>query len=268
MKKTDFSGYSKYGYKNKNYKSAKKGKFFSVFCAIIAIVVIAFFSISFSNFLIIGKVVNINSNHIVNSKLLYGISLESHSTYKECEASIESYVKQGTAGHIFKCNNEYKILSSIYKTKKDAESVKNNLLKVGQEAEVIEIVLPSINLKTSLTTKSREALTSALDVFYESYLNLYEMSIQYDKQEIDIIKVKSLTKSYIESNTKILNDFTKYFSISSNACILYIKIHIQHVNNVLNKIVNCDISQNFSSLIKSSYCQIVETYIDLSEEIL
>lgn len=259
-------------YANYYYKYNKKGKFKTklliiLFC-LFTIMVVVFFSISFSNFLTISKIVNVNSNYIYENRTLYALSLYSSNNKTEVNTYSDNIKKQGGAGYVYKNNDIYYVLSSIYKSSGEANKVKNNLQENGVNSEIIKIEIPAINFKATLTTNSSKILSEGVGLFYNNYSDLYNLSVEFDKQNIDTIKAKSKINDMHNQNLKIVKNFSNYFNQSTNVYILYVKIYLNKLNSVINDLLNLDDSENLSSSIKETYCNIIGEYLNLYKEML
>ena len=268
MKKSnEYDAYAKYRYNYCSKQKNKKGFLFALFFVVFCISVVVFFSISFSNFLLVNKVVNINSSFIQNAKTLYALCLDNATTIEDAHKKSGDQQKQGGAGFIFQTNNGFKVISSIYSTKTDCEKVKSNLISSGVNVEIIQLTLPAINLKVSLNSSSSQILGEGLNLFYKNYQILYNLSVEFDKQNIDLIKVKSSIKNLQDENSKIVQKYSNQFVKSSNVSILYIKIYLNKINTNLDNLLMGDESINLSSSIKQTYCNIINDYLILCNEI-
>lgn len=268
MKKNNYDAYAKYRYNYKPQKYSKKGnKVFAILFVLLCVSVVIFFSISFSNFLVVGKVVNINSSYLLDTKTLYALSLDSVNSLEEANKKSLEQQKQGGAGFVYTVSNSYYLVSSIYASQKDAQKVLENLKSSNIFAKVIKINLPAINLKVSLNSNSTKILSDGLNLFYQNYQSLYNYSLDFDKQNIDLIKLKSLIKDRQNQNLKIINEFSSHFEKSSNIAILYTKIYLNKLNQSLENLQLQDESVNLSSQIKQTYCKIINEYLNLCKEI-
>lgn len=268
MKKERFDPYSNYYYKE-NKKKNLKAKVLTIFFVLFSLSVLVFFSISFSNFLTIAKIVNVNSNYIFEDKTLYAISLKTTNKLNEAEIESENIKKQGGAGYIFNSGvNEYKILTSIYPSEKDSKSVKTNLENSGINSEIVKIKLPSINFKVSLSSKYTELLSKGINIFYSSFLKLYNLSIDYDSNKIDYTQLKTNLNILYDTNKNIIENYNTNFKSSNNVYILYVRIYLKRANDLIMDLKTKDESFNLSSEIKYTYCSIINAYLDLYNEML
>ena len=268
MKKERFDPYSNYYYKE-NIKKNRKAKFLTLLFVVLSISIVIFFSISFSNFLTISKIVNVNSNYIFEDKTLYGLSLKTTNNFNDAEAESDNIKQQGGAGFILNNGaNEFKIISSIYSTEKDAKSVKSNLSNNGIDSEIVKIKLPAFNFKVNLSTKSTQVLSNGINIFFTSYKKLYDLSVDYDSKKIDYTNLKTSLNNLYNDNKEIIKEYNLNFTNSSNIYILYVKIYLNKVNDIISKLQIKDESYNLSSEIKYAYCNVLNFYLDLYNEML
>ena len=268
MKNERIDAYANYYYKL-NKKKTYKTRFLAIFFVFFCVSVLIFFSVSFSSFLTVSKIVNVNSNYIYNNKMVYGLSLYKTNNLTEAKERASEVNKQGGAGFIYndKLNGIY-IISSIYKTKEDALSVKKNLENNNINSEIIEINLPAINLSVNLNSKSQKILNNGVNMFYSTYVKLYNLSISFDKSEIDNKTLKVYVNNILQECNETLNEFTTHFNSANNVYILYVKIYLNQAKDFLSKFTLLDESVNLSSEIKLVYCNILNCYLSLCDEML
>lgn len=268
MKKQRFDPYSNYYYKV-NIKKSRKAKFLTILFVLLSLSIVIFFSISFSNFLTISKIVNVNSNFIFEGKTLYAISLETHASLSNAQTKSEEIKKQGGAGFVLNNGaNEFKVLTSVYEEEKDAKRVKTNLENSGNSVEIIKLEMPAFNFKINLSSSSSNILSNAINMFYLNYKSLYNLSIDYDSGKTDLTSLKSSLISLKQNNEDIITEFNNKFNKSSNIYVLYVKIYIKQANEIIKELEIKDESINISSEIKYAYCKIINAYLDLYNEML
>ncbi len=263
----NYSDYSKYKYVYVNYnKKNHKKTFFTLIFLFFTIFVLVAFSVAFSSNFFVNKVASFNYQYAKQEKTLYALSLCSFSEIDSAKKQVESVKNQGGAGYIFCDSNEYNVIGSIYHNLSDAESVRTSLEKSGIISKIVTLTLPKVVLKANLSSKSNEILTEGLNLFYENYEKMYYLSNKFDKQEIDIIKLKSELNLLKQDNQKVIDNFSLHFSQSSNVNILYVKIYLQNINKAIDNFLQLDDAKNYSSEIKSCYCNVVQSYLNLCTE--
>ena len=147
---------------------------------------------------------------------------------------------------------------------KAQKQVQQNLKKSGLEPEIVEILLPPINLKLNLSSNLLNLFTKAVNLFYENYTNLYSISTEFDKQTLDNTGAKMQIKQILDNNKTIYNDFSKQFSKSSNSSIIYTKIYLAKSNALLEDLLSLTDEKNMSSEIKQTYTKIIDNYLDFT----
>lgn len=264
--KNKYDAYAKYryNYKSNSKKRIKKKSVLTVLFVIFSISVVVFFSLAFSNFLVVNKIVNVNSSFITNAKVLYALSLDSANTLVSAKEISEKQQSQGGAGYVYFKNDKYFVISSIYQNSQDCKKVQQNLKKSGLEPEIVEILLPPINLKLNLSSNLLNLFTKAVNLFYENYTNLYSISTEFDKQTLDNTGAKMQIKQILDNNKTIYNDFSKQFSKSSNSSIIYTKIYLAKSNALLEDLLSLTDEKNMSSEIKQTYTKIIDNYLDFT----
>lgn len=265
MKKRDYEAYSHYIVRAR--KKNVKTKILAIIFCLFSLGVVVFFSIGFSNFLTISKIVNINTNYINSDINLYAISLFSSNNYNESSEYSESVKKQGGAGYLYNSDGKYYVLASVYKSQNEAKSVSANLTNNNIENTILLFKMPALNLKVNLTSKSADVLNEAVSLFYNNYLSIYNYSIDFDKQNIDEIKVKSNIFALLENNTKVIENFNTHFSQTTNVYLVYIKIYLTKLNGLLKNVESVDESINLSSYLKELYCKVISLYQNLYSEV-
>ena len=265
MKKERYDAYSNYYYKIDKKKN-RKTKVLSIFFIILSILIVVFFSISFSNFLVVAKIVNINTNYIYETRTLFALSLFETDKIDDAETKAKEIKKQGGAGYIYKPEDKIFVLSSIYDNKKDAIKVKTNLDNSGITSSIVEIELPKIDFKINLSSKSSKILNKGIELFYSNYKNLYNLTVSFDMNEIDFIAAKNNVNDLLQDNKQTVNEYINNFNQPSNIYILYVKFYLNRLNDILNDLLKKDETTNFSSEMKYSYCCVVNCYLNLFDE--
>ena len=243
-----------YGYtykketQHKNNKKKKPGaKFFIFVIIVILIVVVIYTGVRFFR----KRVVN-------NERYLYAINILTTNNFDEANLTSEYVKNQGAGGYVYACDNEYVVLLSCYSSEEDANKVMSNLNENGYKVSLYKIEFPSY--------KSNENnFTKAVDVFFDTYKELYNLSVKYDKNEIENEDFKNNLKMLISKNEQIFNDFNKYYEGSSVKGIIYTKIYLQFLNDNLNELYNKN--NNLSSEIKSHYFYVIFLYKQLLQNI-
>lgn len=264
MKKDSFDPYAKYRYKS---NKKKHSKLYAVMFVSFCLIVVSIFSFCFSNFLVVGKVVNTNNIFVSSKKTVFALSLYSTSSKQDAISKSKQQNELGGAGYVFFANGAYKVISSIYPTQTECEKVRQNMLSTNPNCEILQIVLPQIKIKSSFSTKSEQSLLNSLELFYSTYFSLYNLSNQFDTQQIDQTTLKAKVLNLKQQNQMVINTFSSNFSTSTITAILQIKIYLNKSTQVLQNFLSLLESQIDASSTKKAYTEIVDLYLELCDEI-
>lgn len=243
-----------YGYtykketKQKSHKKKKlSAKFFIGVITIIIIVTSIYAGVKF-----FGK------KSTNNERYLYALNILTTNNFDEANLTSEYVKNQGAGGYVIECDNEYRVLLSCYSSEEDANKVMSNLNENGYKVSLYKIEFPSIK-------SDENNFSAAINVFFDTYNELYGLSNMYDKNEIGSDEFKNNLKMLISKNEQVLNDFNDYYKGSSLNKIIYTKIYLQFLNDNLNELYNKN--SNLSSEIKSHYFYVIFLYKQLLQNI-
>lgn len=254
------SGYG-YTYKkenNKNYKVKKsKGllKFFILFLLFIMVIT----SISLLVYNLLDK------KEFGNNINVYALKIASYNNYENSLTIAQNIKNQGGAGYININNGQYEIFVSCYKIKQDAEKVLNNLNETGYQLEIIEIPFTSINIAVNLDKKQTESIKRTINLFYDTYSQLYDISILVDTNQINKTDYQDKLSSLRGEINNQINSFNNDVGKVDISQIIYLRIYL---NNLLEKIDNLIATKNnISSQIKYTYFEVIFLYQQMLQNI-
>lgn len=213
----------------------------------------------------IPSLVGINTANMFNTKKLYAISVGSFNDYSSASILSETILKQGGAGKVIKNGNEYIVLLSCYETEKDANNVIINLSDSGVEASIFELTLNGLNLKVDIDYDKKVILKNSINLFYDSYKDLYELSINYDNKTLTKVEALEEINRLIDKVNKVYTQFNASVRSAINATGVYLQIFISELIDSLTNLSNCQ--ENFSGQIKSTYFEALNLYINFRQEI-
>lgn len=175
---------------------AKFKKILILACCIFVIIATVFTSIFLSKALTIGNITTAivygGKDIKLNKHQMYMVTLGNYSDYSEAEKVALGSTIQGASGYIWDLNNEYFVVGNIYKSREDANVVKDNLSTSKYNIEVIELSFPKCNLNfDNMENKNVNLIKKAIDYVDELYENLYNYSIKFDKGETNNFAVCS-----------------------------------------------------------------------------
>lgn len=243
-----------YGYtykKEKQHKKSNNKKVSANFFIVVFVVSLVLVSIFVGTKLFSKKTTN-------NERYLYALNILTTNNFDEANLTSEFVKNQGAGGYVFQCDNEYRVLLSCYSHEDDANKVMSSLNENGYKVSLYKIEFPYFKLNENNFDK-------AINVFYDTYNDLYNLSIKYDKNELGSEELKNNLKMLISKNEQIFNEFNEYYKGSSANKIIYTKIYLQFLNDNLNELYNK--SNNLSAEIKSHYFYVIFLYKQLLQNI-
>lgn len=250
------SGYG-YVYKSETKRKKTLPPFFKflLWTSIIIGVVIGgvFFSSKISN------LVGINNNLLVQKRRFYCVDAGIFDDYNTALVFSQTLKKQGGAGYIYQ-QNGYHVMLSAYPEKSNATKVIENLSQEGVDANLCIITLDGVSLKTDENTTKN--ISSALNMFYNCYDRLYDLSIDYDSNIIsksECVNTIEQLKQEVEKSQKNLS------TNDGEAVLVYLKLFLQDLADELTNLQNC--TDNFKGQIKATYFKSIELYASFRQEI-
>ena len=168
---------------------------------------------------------------------------------------------QNGAGYVFKQDDKFYLLASVYENLNDAELVKNNLQTGGTDCEIVCITLPTISVEGNFSNDEKNVLANCLKAKMDIFKKLYDVSISLDTNLLDATKAKLECNSiYSFAVTTKANFDTCFGTQNDNATLKNLQQTLEKINSTLENLINEkyeSANQTFSSLIKLSYCKIL-----------
>lgn len=175
------------------------------------------------------------------------------------------------AGYVWEENENFYIISSAYENENDSTLMKNKLEKDGKFAEIIKVSFPAIKIASTYSNKERDIITSALNSFHDAYSLLYDTSISLDNNLINETNASLNINSTISKFNATKDNFDTLFQKNDIEFINIIKKHLINAKTSLNNLFEkkyITSTQTYSSLIKYTYCNLLEINFDLIGHIL
>ena len=151
--------------------------------------------------LLIFSVADVISSVITSSKSIFlqnKIEVASYNVYavSVCEVSSEEEAKLtsnktkslGGAGLIYESGKFY-ILTSMYPTLAQAKEIQSNLISRGNDSKIITLEIDYISKKYS--GKNLKEVVNYIKAYKTIYKNLFEISINFDKEKLSIQQAKN-----------------------------------------------------------------------------
>ena len=247
----------------------KKRLFFPLLLTCLGLILCASLATAF---LSLSKIDKTDSSITLSTESFNIYILEIGSSKLEAEAvqKGKDSMQDNNAGYVWEKDKFY-VLSGIYLNENDAVLVKKQRKNSGQYAEIIKETFPSINISSVYSEKEREVLIKALNSFYNTYLQLFDMSVSIDGKYLNetsvILKINEIKSNF---NT-IRSNFETLFKGEDNVFIKTVGAYLIDEEESLDLLAQKQYIiplQTLSSLIKYRYCECLHIYKNLLSEIM
>ena len=214
-----------------------------------------------SNLIVSSDLFQYASTVSLEKQIVYAISMHSTSSKAELKTQKNTLQAQNGAGYVYEREGCCYLLASIYENINDAELVKNNLKTSGVESEIISIELSSIKIEGNFSAEEKTILTNCLKANLTTFKDLYDIAVSLDTSVFDETKAKLECNQVFSNIVSVKSNFETVFkSQASNQSIKNIQDYLNNIYNYLSNLISENYetqAQTFSSLIKSTYCNIL-----------
>ena len=235
----------------------RKFSFFGVLFVVLAVATCASTGFFFSNILILSNLIPPSNSIEVEELNVYALTTTNAENENELKEAQEELQSINGAGFIFKKDDKYFLISSIYENYRDAELVEKNLKSYGMDCSIIQISLEKKSLAGNFSNEEKAVLQDCLSSARTSYKKLYDISISLDTNIYDKQKAKLECNNVFSNLVSIKTNFETLFEVKN---FNEINKRLLKENEILSNLISenlCNKSQTFSSLIKFSYCKIL-----------
>ena len=200
--------------------------------------------------LISTAMINILSTTVgIESQYVYAISMAKSPDENVVKSQVSSLQNQNGAGYIYKNDENFHLLASLYENKTDAEKVKKKLEETNISCEILTIEISPQKVEGNFQQKN--VIAEVLKTPFEIFKQLYDVAVSLDTNLINETTAK------LNCNT-IYSNFVAIKSNFQTLCgnLKEISTKLEKIENCLKNLTTVN-SANFSSLIKLTYCKIL-----------
>lgn len=194
---------------------------------------------------------------------LFLVSLNSSNNLLSMESVAGDYQGGKAGGYIWKLDDRFHIIYGCYEKENDATLVQKSLKQGGQDSQIVKVDFPALNLNGDYDAQSKKVLSKALKSFYNTYLELFDISASLDTNVYNDISARlALNGCYSDFNS-CYTDFKTLFG----DLVLFdgLERTMQTELKVLESLCSGKLlsqGQTFSSLIKYRYTEFVYEYFE------
>lgn len=200
-----------------------------------------------------------------NSFEVYMLSLGKSQLESEAQTRASDFQSIGGGGFVWKQEDYYHIISSIYANKNDALLVQSSVkANQGLESEIISVNFKSLTLSGSFSQEEKKVLLKALGSFYEYYLNIYDIAISLDTLVYNEISARLSVNEVHNSLNVAIDNFNTLFSSPAGE-LARLSSALSSALQESQKLCSGTLensTQTYSSLLKYRYTKVLKIYYD------
>jgi len=247
MPKNKQKGYlSEYAYiktNKKNKTSVKKlpHKLFLISITLIALFILVFFANIFAGLITPGRI-NLNrGDRYLQERNVYAVELANFDNIGQANEASLTYKQQLAAGYVINDKGTYRVLASLYQSR---------------------------YMDLNLAAEQKESLKKSLELWYDTYVNIYNISLALDKSEKTIAQCEIELLNLKTACEIKINDFYEKVSEPKNTQVIYTKIYLNMLQDRLSELIGTDTTSTlYSSKLKEGYFRIIYDYLGLLTEL-
>lgn len=191
----------------------------------------------------------------------------------EAEASClaKDQMSNQHGGYVWQEGNYFHVISSAYENKNDAILVSNNLKNSGIKNEVFEVDFPSVSFPFSFqSNEEKSSFQAAINLFYTSYKQLFDISICLDTKLYDETKALIETNNLQAKADEVMKNFSLLFGEEKEEFFINLQDAIVDANETIGLLAEkqfISTKQDFLSLTRYTYTKILAIYHVFLEKI-
>lgn len=242
--------------KNPVKKKAKKRsfrKFFAFFMVLCSCATIFFVANAFSNILAFSTVSLYKAKSATAKSFnVFMININNFETESDAQKLASEIKLAGGAGYVM-YDFGYNVIASAYLSSSDAQGVLEKVKLTYENATVKLVEINRCELENIVDDEQENCVQQSLDLFKNTYKNLYELAIKLDTSQITSAEVKIELTTLLESASDISASFRNYSSKISDTSYSLAQAKINQVVELLNDLVESSLtSTRLSSLLKNA----------------
>ncbi len=203
-----------------------------------------------------------------NSFELYFLCLGKSQVESESKTIAKDFQNIGAGGYVWKNENYYYVVSSVYANKNDATLVQNSI-KTNQniDSEIISIDFNNIELSGTFNNDESKILTKSLNIFQEFYLNIYDIAISLDTCVYNEISARLAVSNNHNALSTLLANYEIIFQEKMTGDVKIIYDYLIQANQISQSLCSGTLvstNQTYSSLLKYRYTEMLALYKSFS----
>ena len=177
----------------------------------------------------------------------YFVEIDSFETYKDASNLAQNIQSSGGAGYIY-YNNKYRVLAGFYPYYSQAESVTNNLKSEFKNCQIFTLECKKLKNINNLSSSQNNVMNEFSKVVFKNIYKMADLSIKYDKNEID---TQNLSLSFKSINNEIDSYYQEFISnFKTNSKFNTAKSYAKNITSSLKTLQNIETEQEINRKIK------------------
>ena len=249
-------------------KIKKAGKFFAIIMSVLALCLTFTMADFFSSLITVGGF-TFTSNSITLPKYnLFAVCITSANTKAQAEENANMCKMQGGAGYLYLYEGKFYIIASVYENESDADKVLTNIKNTNPHSTKINIQIDTISISSNLSSEEKTTLEKALNIFKDTYKELYDISVSLDTGVINEVNARLSVNSLGSGINTISSNFTTLFNAQMTNNFLNIKLKLNELSSTINNLINAPTTHPYTSQLKLAYTETLFIYSSLAQNLV
>lgn len=240
----------------KQKKAKKKHKIprlFAFFMILFSCATVFFVANAFSNILAFSTVSLYKAKSATAKSFnVFMINVNNFETEQDAKKFASEIKLSGGAGYVM-YDLGYNVIASAYLSSTDAQSVLEKVKLTYDTATVKLVEINRCELESIVDDEQENCVQNALDIFKNTYKNLYDLAVKLDTSQVTSAEAKVELTTLLESASDISASFRNYSSKITDTSYSLTQAKINQVVGLLNDLVESSLtSTRLSSLLKNA----------------
>lgn len=241
----------------KKQKKAKKKhkipRLFAFFMVLFGCATVFFVANAFSNILAFSTVSLYKAKSATAKSFnVFMINVNNFETEQDAKKFASEIKLSGGAGYVI-YDLGYNVIASAYLSSTDAQSVLEKVKLTYDTATVKLVEINRCELENIVDDEQESCVQNALDIFKNTYKNLYDLAVKLDTSQVTSAEAKVELTTLLEGASDISASFRNYSSKITDTSYSLAQAKINQVVGLLNDLVESSLtSTRLSSLLKDA----------------
>ena len=203
---------------------------------------------------------SVSDQFSIEANTVYALQVGVFDEEANAEEMAQTLKDKGGAGYIIQDGDSYRVIISAYRTEAEAENVKTRLAEEQKlDSKLYNITTEQINVELSAPEEYLAQLEDAIEESADIHEALLELSLSYDKGDLNLEQVKSELETLKDTADEKVSQMEAIDKSGTVEAVAEIKGFYSGVSNTLGQLMEAETQVNMSSGIKAAYMDVVVT---------